>query len=323
MFIDNIKILVRGGSGGDGCASFYSDRTTRYKRPDGGDGGDGGDVILKASRNVYTLLDFKYRHEFVASDGKHGSGNTRKGKDGVDNVILAPLGTQIFDENSKYLLDDLRSEGQEIIVAKGGRGGRGNHITKRNAFPGQPGEARSIVLDLKVIADVGIVGFPNAGKSTLISHLSSAKPRIASYPFTTKDPVLGVVNKDDSGFTIVDIPGLIEGAHQGRGLGDKFLRHVERTKILVHLIDMAGIDGRDPLHDYEAINKELSFYSKDVSKKPQIIVANKIDLDKAKDNLARFKKKFRRKIIGISAKEIINLESLIDEIFKKLQENSR
>ncbi|MDD5006061.1 MAG: GTPase ObgE [Candidatus Omnitrophica bacterium] len=322
MFIDRVKILVKGGAGGNGCSSFYSDKMSRNKIPDGGNGGDGGNVIFKASRNVFTLLDFKYRHEFAAASGKHGSGNNKRGKNGEDIVILIPLGTQVIDETSGYLLEDLNLEGKEVVVAKGGRGGCGNH-TKREAQPGHLGEARDIILDLKLIADVGIIGFPNAGKSTLISQISSARPRIASYPFTTKDPVLGVVNTEegkfsDDSFTIVDIPGLIEGAHQGRGLGDKFLRHVERTKVLIHLIDMAGTENRDPLSDYEILNKELGLYSKEILKKPQILVANKMDLEPAKDNLKRFKRKFKNKIIDISAKEKNNLDILIDEISKKL-----
>ncbi|MBL7197913.1 MAG: GTPase ObgE [Candidatus Omnitrophica bacterium] len=322
MFIDRVKIIVKGGTGGNGCASFYSDKMTRYKKPDGGNGGDGGGVILRASRNVFTLLDFKYRHEFVASNGKHGSSKKKKGKNGEDVVVLVPLGTQVADEASSCLLEDLKFDNQEVVVVKGGRGGCGNHVRKE-ALPGQPGEIRSIVLDLKLIADVGIVGFPNAGKSTLISQISSARPRVASYPFTTKDPVLGVVNTEDISFTIVDIPGLIEGAHRGKGLGDKFLRHVERTRILVHLIDMAGIDGRDPLEDYEVLNKELEFYSKDIAKKPQILVANKIDLEQAKKNLIKFRSKFKKNIIEISAKEKINTDRLINEINKRLKESSR
>ncbi|MFH1622700.1 MAG: GTPase ObgE [Candidatus Omnitrophota bacterium] len=322
MFIDRVKTIVKGGTGGKGCNSYYSDKFTRHKRPDGGDGGNGGSVILKASRNVFTLLDFKYRHEFMAANGKHGSSKKQRGKNGSDIVILVPLGTQILEEASNCLLDDLRFDDQQLVIARGGRGGWGNHV-KKEAISGQLGEIKNIVLDLKLIADVGIVGFPNAGKSTLISKLSSAKPRIASYPFTTKEPALGVVNTDKGGFTMVDIPGLIKGAHSGRGLGDKFLRHVERTRILVHLIDMAGIDGRDPFKDYESLNKELEFYSREVAKKLQIIVANKIDLEEAKNNLAKFKKKFKKDIIEISAKENINFDSLINEISKKLQENSR
>lgn len=321
MFIDTVKILVKGGNGGNGCKSFYSDKMTRHKKPDGGNGGNGGNVTLVASRNVFTLLDFKYRHEFAAANGKHGSSKRQRGADGQDIIILVPVGTQVIDEPTGCLLEDLHFDSQQVVVVKGGRGGCGNAV-KKEAMPGQPGEVRNIVLDLKLIADVGILGFPNAGKSTLISQISSAKPKIAPYPFTTKDPILGVVNNGDISFTVVDIPGLIEGAHEGKGLGDKFLRHVERTRILVHLIDMAGVDVRDPLKDFEVLNKELQFYSDEVARKPQILVANKIDLEPAKDNLKRFNKKFRKKIIAISAKEKINLDELTDEITKELQKNS-
>ncbi|MDD5618403.1 MAG: GTPase ObgE [Candidatus Omnitrophica bacterium] len=321
MFIDRVKTVVKGGTGGDGCRSFYSDKLSPNKRPDGGNGGKGGSVILKASRNVYTLLDFKYRHEFKAPDGRHGSGNTRRGKEGTDVVILVPVGTQIFDEPSGCLLEDLDVDGREIIIARGGKGGWGNY-ERRTATQGKPGEAKTIVLDLKLIADVGIIGFPNAGKSTLISKISSARPQIAAYPFTTKEPNLGVVEAGDASFTIVDIPGLIEGAHTGKGLGDKFLRHVERTKVLVHIIDMAGVDARDPLKDYEILNKELAFYSREILNKPQILVANKIDLEPAKENLKRFKSKFKKRIVEISAKENINLDILTKQIYEKLQKIS-
>jgi GTP-binding protein len=317
MFIDRVKTVARGGDGGDGCRSFYSDKLSRNKRPDGGNGGDGGSVIFKASRNVFTLLDFKYRHEFAAGRGRHGSGNTRRVKSGQDIVILVPIGTQILDEASGSLLEDLDEDGREIVIARGGRGGWGNY-ERRQPTPGSPGEVKKIALDLRLIADVGIIGFPNAGKSTLISKISSARPQIAAYPFTTKEPVLGVVQLDDKSFTVVDIPGLIEGAHLGKGLGDKFLRHVERTRVLVHIIDMAGVDARDPLKDYEILNKELAFYSNDILKKPQILVANKIDLEPAKENLKRFKSKFKKKPIEISAKDNINLDILLKKIYEKL-----
>ncbi|MDD5292214.1 MAG: Obg family GTPase CgtA [Candidatus Omnitrophica bacterium] len=321
MFIDRVKIVVKGGNGGDGCRSFYSDKMNCKKKPDGGNGGNGGSIVLKASRNVFTLLDFKYRHEFAAGRGRHGSGNTRKGKEGKDIVVLVPLGTQIFDEPSACLLEDLDKEGKEIVIARGGRGGWGNH-ERKEATPGRPGEVKTLVLDLKLIADVGIIGFPNAGKSTLISRLSSARPQIAAYPFTTKEPVLGVVNVGDDSFTIVDIPGLIEGAHLGKGLGDKFLRHVERTKVLVHIVDMAGVDTRDPLVDYETLNKELEFYSREILSKPQVLVANKIDLEPAKENLERFKARFKKRIIGVSAKDNINLDVLIGQIYEKVKKVS-
>lgn len=322
MFIDRANIIVKGGKGGSGCKSFYSDKMTRYGKPDGGDGGDGGSVILKVSRNVFTLLDFQYRHEFTAGNGKHGSSKKKKGKNGEDIYILVPCGTQLIDKVSGCLIEDLSTDGQEVVVAVGGKGGWGNFRTRKERFEGKKGETRSLVLDLKLIADVGIIGFPNAGKSTLISQISSARPRIAAYPFTTKEPILGVVNSNDCIFTVVDIPGLIEGAHLGKGLGDKFLRHIERTKVLMHIIDMAGVDTRDPLDDFVILNRELKFYSKALTEKPQILVANKIDLESAKENLKRFKNKFKENIIEISAKEKINLDTLINEVKKELQKNS-
>jgi len=323
MFIDKAKVVVKAGNGGNGCSSMYRDKLNRLGWPDGGDGGDGGDVIARASRNVFTLLDLQYRHEFKAGHGKHGSGNQRTGKRGDDAVILVPLGTQVIEATSGSLLEDLSSDNQEIVVAKGGRGGWGSHRTKKEGYSGRPGETKTIIFDLKLIADVGIIGFPNAGKSTLISSISSAHPKIASYPFTTKEPSLGVVSRQEESFTIVDIPGLIAGAHEGKGLGDKFLRHVERTKILVHLIDMAGVDCRDPLDDFDVLNKELLFYSKEVASKPQIIVANKTDLEPAKENSKRFKEKFHKRAIAISAKDGTNTQRLIDEIFKTLSKVGR
>lgn len=321
MFIDKARIIVRAGNGGNGCTSLYRDMLTRYGRPDGGDGGDGGDIIIKASPHVFTLLDLHYNHEVKATGGQHGTSKKKKGKRGQDKIILVPAGTQIFDEASGSLLEDLSTNGQQIIAAKGGKGGWGNHRTRREGYPGRPGEKKILLFDLKLIADVGIVGFPNAGKSTLISQISSARPKIAAYPFTTKEPALGVVSKGEYSFTVVDIPGLIEGAHQGKGLGDKFLRHVERTKVLVHLIDMAGVDTRDPLSDYETLNKELIFYSNDIAKKPQLVVANKIDLEQAKVNVKRFKAKFKKKPLVISAKEGVGLDVLVDEIIKMLSKN--
>jgi len=317
MFIDRADIVIKAGNGGNGCTSFYRDTIRRYGKPDGGDGGDGGNIIIRASRNVFTLLDFKYRHEFIAEDGHHGSGKVKKGRNGRDIVLLVPVGTQIIDKSSGCILDDLTKDGQEVVAACGGKGGRGNH-TKKQAQPGEIGESRQLILDLKLIADVGIIGFPNAGKSTLVSAISRAKPKIAPYPFTTKEPVLGVVVKDDTAFTVADIPGLVEGAHRGKGLGDRFLRHIERTKLLLHLVDIAAQDLRDPVEDFYLLNKELELYSKEISQKPQLVVANKIDCLSAKANLLRFRQKVKTKVIEISAKEKINLDYLIDEIRKRL-----
>jgi len=317
MFIDQAKIHVKAGDGGRGCQSFYRDKYTRNGIPDGGDGGNGADIYIRADRNLRTLLDFQYKRSFCGEHGRHGSGNNRKGKDAPSIVVRVPLGTVVRDLKTGCVLRDLTEEGGEVLVARGGKGGLGNH-RNRQAQDGEPGEERDLILDLKLIADVGIIGFPNAGKSTLISAITNAHPAIAAYPFTTKSPVLGVVHSQDKMFVIADIPGLIEGSSEGRGLGDRFLRHVERTKILVHLVDMAAADGRRPLDDYKTINKELRNYKKDVFALPQIIVANKMDLAGAPDNLAGFKKAVKKKIYPISALKKQGLEELIEAIGKKI-----
>jgi len=317
VFIDQARIYVKGGSGGRGCQSFYRDKYSRQGVPDGGNGGRGADILAVADRNLYTLLDFRYNRHFYGHHGGHGSGNNKKGKDAQAIVIRVPQGTVIKDVKNNCVLRSLEKDREEIIVAYGGKGGSGNRF-RREATPGEPGEERELLLDLKLIADAGLVGFPNAGKSTLISAVSNAHPKVAAYPFTTKSPVLGVVNSRHSSFVIADIPGLIAGSAQGRGLGDKFLRHIERTKILVHLIDMAGFEGRDPLEDYRNINKELKQYSQEVYKKTQIICANKMDLEGAENNLARFKKAVRKKVYPISALEKEGLEELVEAIAKKL-----
>lgn len=320
MFIDNVKIAVKAGSGGSGCRSFYKDLYARYKRADGGDGGRGGNIVIRADRNFFTLYDFKYRQHFVASSGAHGSSNRKKGQDAKDTVILVPCGTIVIDGRTNLRLRELLKHGDEVVAALAGSGGKGSvHAKEEDDLQGVPGEAKELILDLKLIADVGLVGFPNSGKSTLISKVSGAHPKIASYPFTTKDPVLGIVNVDeDLFFSIADIPGLIKDSHLGKGLGDRFLRHVERTKILVQLIDMAGVDGRDPLEDYYTINDELKFYGREIGKKPRILVANKMDLSPAQENLERFKREVGKKITPISAQEAQGLKGLLDAIKKKL-----
>ena len=320
MFIDNAKITITAGSGGNGCRSFYRDKYTRWGVPDGGDGGKGGDVIIRADRNLSTLLDFRYNRHFKGRSGENASSNNKKGRDAEAAVVRVPVGTLVKDAVSDCVLRDLTVDGQEVVVAKGGRGGIGNRHQRRQEapVPPEPGEVKEILLDLKIIADVGVVGFPNVGKSTLISQLSNAHPKIAPYPFTTKSPVLGVVRHGEKQFTIEDIPGLIEGSAGGKGLGDKFLRHVERTRLLVHLIDIAGFEGRDPIADYRAINKELKGYSKEVASKPQIVVANKMDLAAAKKNLAAFKKATRKKVYPISALQKEGLEELIEALAERI-----
>jgi GTP-binding protein len=322
MFIDIAKIHVKAGDGGNGCNSYFRDTRVEHGKANGGDGGDGGDVILRADKSIYTLLDFQYQRHFKAQNGKHGSSNDRSGARGQDRAVSVPLGTVVTDQGTGCLIRDLNEHGLEVIVAKGGIAGRGNS-RNRDAELGAPGEKRELGLNLKLIADVGIVGFPNAGKSTLISKISNAAPKIASYPFTTKAPTLGVVDleEDDSQFIIADIPGLIEGAHKGKGLGDKFLKHVERTKILVHLVDMAGVDGRDPWEDFRVLNEELDAFSQVLTDKKQIIVANKMDLEAAGTNIKKFKKNYRKKLFEISALKADGLEALVDEIAKYLKED--
>lgn len=317
MFIDSAKIYVRAGNGGRGCQSIYRDKYTRHGIPDGGDGGKGADVVIKADRNLHTLLDFSYNRHFSAANGGHGSGKNKKGKDAPALIIRVPVGTVIKDIKTNCILSDLEKDGQQVVVASGGRGGLGNRHNRESTNGGH-GEAKELFLDLKLIAQVGVVGFPNSGKSTLISSISNATPKIAAYPFTTKFPVLGVVERKGGSFVVADIPGLIEGSSRGRGLGDKFLRHVERTRILIHLIDMAAAEGRDPIDDYKVINKELKNYSPKISQKLQLIAANKMDLEGANLNLERFKKQVKKKTYPISALKKEGLEVLIAAVRKKL-----
>lgn len=317
MFIDTVKIYLRAGKGGKGCRSLYKDKYTRQGIPDGGDGGRGADIIVKADRNLHTLLDFRYNQHFYGDHGGHGSGKDRRGKDAPPIIIRVPCGTLIKDFKTGCLLRDLRSDQEEIVVCAGGQGGRGNKHS-RAVTEGEPGEEKEILLDLSLIADVGVIGFPNAGKSTLISVISNAHPKIAAYPFTTKFPILGVVSSGGKNFVIADIPGLIEGSSSGRGLGDKFLKHVARTKALIHLIDMAACDGRDPLSDYRLINQELKKYSPEVYKKAQVIAANKMDLENSKINLLRFKKAVKKKIYPVSALNKQGLEELLEAVSQNL-----
>ena len=312
-FVDEARILVKAGDGGKGCVSFYSDMRTRYPRPDGGDGGKGGDVVFLVDKKIQTLLDYRFKQHYKATGGGHGGSKGKTGKVGENCILRVPVGTIIRDEQTGLLIKDFISEGQQVIVATGGKGGRGNNHN-RNPVLRKEGEEREIRLELKLIADVGLVGFPNAGKSTLISNISRVRSKVANYPFTTRQPILGIVYPDQEeefNFIVADLPGLIEGAHQGRGLGDRFLRHAERTKILLHMIDMAGSEGRDPLDDYEKINHELEAYSEDLFFKHKLITANKMDLPAAKENLKRFKKKYKEKIFPISALEKEGLEKLV------------
>lgn len=291
MFVDRVKIYVKGGDGGNGAVSFRREKYVPYGGPDGGDGGRGGDVVLTVDTGLRTLLDFRYQQHIRAGRGAHGQGSNRHGRNSEDLVIKVPAGTQVRDAETGDLLADLTDEGQSFVVAKGGRGGRGNarfagsaNKAPRFAEKGEPGEERWVWLELKLIADVGLVGFPNAGKSTLLSRVTAARPKIADYPFTTLSPNLGVVEIEGvEPFVLADIPGLISGAHQGVGLGHDFLRHVERTAMLIHVVDAAGTDGRDPVEDYRQINRELELYNRRLAQLPQVIAANKMDLPQAKE----------------------------------------
>ena len=324
MFIDTAKISVEAGAGGNGSNSFFRDNRVEHGKANGGDGGDGGNVVLRTDKGIYTLLDFQFRRHFKAVSGRHGSSNDKAGARGGDCVVRVPVGTVIVEVGTQCLLRDLATPDQEVVVARGGQGGKGNS-RKREATPGGAGEERELILKLKLIADVGLIGFPNAGKSTLISKISNATPKIANYPFTTRAPQLGVVRReeDDAEFIVADIPGLIAGAHEGRGLGDRFLKHVERTRVLVHIVDMAGVDARDPVEDYDVINKELEAFSKDLTRKAQVLVANKMDLAAAGENLKRFRRVVKRRIFEISALEGEGLEELLEEITRCLSEDRR
>jgi len=285
MFIDRAKIRVRGGPGGNGVTAFRREKFVPRGGPSGGDGGRGGDVWIVADESLNTLLHLRYNPEHNAERGRHGEGSNCSGREGEDITVRVPVGTQIFDSRSGEFLYDLAADGSRWLAAKGGRGGLGNahFATSTNRAPryhqsGSEGEELELQLELKLLADVGLVGFPNAGKSTLISTISAAKPKIADYPFTTLEPHLGVVDLGDfRTFVVADIPGLIEGAHEGAGLGDRFLRHVERTKLLLHLVDVSSISGREPVSDYMTVNRELKAYNPELADRPQMVVATKVD----------------------------------------------
>src|SRR5262245_32111130 len=287
MFVDEVDIQVTAGSGGNGCLSFRREKYVPRGGPDGGDGGSGGSVYVAAIATKNTLVDFRYHPEFKARRGQHGKGSNQTGQTGEDLEITVPIGTLVFekDDEGRRLLADLAEEGQRGLVPRGGRGGRGNarfvsstNRAPRRTEPGEDGEVRQLRLELKLLADVGLVGFPNGGKSTLIARISAARPKIANYPFTTLTPNLGVVSlSGDRSFVVADVPGLIEGAHRGMGLGHQFLRHLERTKVLVHLVDVTPSTGRDPVQDLETVRRELELFDATLASKPQIVAANKID----------------------------------------------
>jgi GTPase len=294
MFIDEVKILVKAGDGGNGCLAFRREKFVPRGGPSGGDGGRGGDVTLVASQHHNTLLHFRFNPEHKAERGRHGEGSNRKGRDGESIDVATPVGTIVYDAETGEILHDFTSPGDRFIVAHGGRGGRGNarfatstHQAPTEHEPGKPGEERRLRLELKLLADVGLVGFPNAGKSTLISRISAARPKIADYPFTTLEPNLGVASSDgDRTFVVADIPGLIEGAHQGHGLGTQFLRHIERTRLLAHLVDVSESSGRDPVRDFEIVMNELASFSPALVEKPMILIATKLDAAQDPERIA-------------------------------------
>ncbi|HEX6595152.1 MAG TPA: GTPase ObgE [Bacillota bacterium] len=297
MFIDEVNVYVKAGDGGNGMVAYRREKYVPKGGPAGGDGGNGGDVIFKVDEGLSTLMDFRYNRHFKAERGENGMSKGKHGKDAPPLIVPVPPGTTVIDNDTDDVIADLTVHDQQALIAKGGRGGRGNikFASSRNPAPrfaenGEPGQERNIKVELKLIADVGLVGFPSVGKSTLLSVVSSAKPKIADYHFTTLAPNLGVVvTSDERSFVMADLPGLIEGAHQGVGLGHQFLRHIERTRVIVHVVDMAGIEERDPFEDYKKVNDELKAYDESLLERPQIIVANKMDMPYAEENLKKFK----------------------------------
>lgn len=330
MFIDRARIFVQSGKGGDGMSSFRREKFVPKGGPDGGDGGHGGNVVLVADRNVNTLVDFRFRRLFKAKPGGKGQGANCYGRNAEDLLITVPLGTIVKDEESGQIIADLSHDGQQAVVAKGGRGGRGNwhfrsssNRTPTFAERGEPGEERWLRLELKVLADIGLLGYPSVGKSSILRKVSAAQPEVAAYHFTTLNPILGVVDlSDHRSFVMADIPGLIEGASEGVGLGHDFLRHIERTKILVHVLDVSGMEGRDPIEDYEKINEELRKYSEKLSRKKQIIAANKIDMLGDSDNLERLKAYMDERgqeVYPICAMTGEGLEVLLERLWELLE----
>lgn len=335
MFSDRVKIHVRSGKGGDGHVSFRREKYVPNGGPDGGDGGKGGDVIFEVDEGLNTLIDFRYGQKFKAQDGEEGGKKNCRGKNGEDKIIKVPQGTVIKEAESEKVIVDMSGENRRVVLLKGGRGGNGNQHyatatmqAPKYAQPGVPAQELDIILELKMIADVGLVGFPNVGKSTLLSKVTNARPKIANYHFTTLNPNLGVVDLEGTGgFVIADIPGLIEGASEGVGLGHEFLRHIERTKVIIHIVDVAGTEGRDPIQDIYAINKELSAYNADIATRPQVIAANKTDAiyddGSGNDPVSALKAEFEPqgiKVYAISAISGKGLKELLYEVYHMLEE---
>jgi len=328
MFIDQAKIWIKAGDGGHGCVSFRREKFIPKGGPDGGDGGNGGDVYFQAVDNLDTLIDFAGKHHGKAKNGQPGSGNNKHGANGDDLIIRVPPGTLLYDTEIDLLLKDLSEIDVKVCVCRGGRGGRGNksfatatNQTPRSATPGRPGQDRNIRLELKLIADVGLVGMPNAGKSTLISRCSAARPKIADYPFTTIEPVLGIIELSDfRRFVMADIPGLIEGAHAGAGLGHDFLKHIERTTLIVHILDVMPTDGSDPADNYKVIRSELEKHSKALAAKPEVIVANKTDLDPTGERLEALRQSLKTEVHAISAVTGAGIRELSESLWQSVKE---
>ena len=328
MFVDEAQIWIKAGDGGHGCVSFRREKFIPKGGPDGGDGGDGGNVYFQAVKNLDTLIDFAGKHHWQAQKGQQGSSNNKHGANGQDLIIKVPPGTLIYDTDLDLLLKDLSDIDVKVRVCRGGRGGRGNksfataiNQAPRNAKPGKPGQQRNLRLELKLIADVGLVGMPNAGKSTLISRCSAARPKIADYPFTTIEPVLGIIELSDfRRFVMADIPGLIEGAHAGAGLGHDFLKHIERTTLIVHILDIMPTDGSDPAENYRAIRSELEQHSNILAQKQEIIVANKTDLDPDGETVEELRKKLNTEVHAISAVTGSGMKELSEFLWQKVKE---
>lgn len=330
-FIDEATIEVTAGNGGNGCAGFRREKYVPQGGPDGGDGGHGGSVIFKVDRTLTTLMDVKYQHHFRAEHGRHGKGSQKTGRSGENKIVKIPLGTVVYDAITGEPLADLNEEGVNWVVAHGGKGGLGNihfvtstHQAPREFTMGEAGEHKKIRLELKLLADVGLVGFPNAGKSTLISSVSNARPKIADYPFTTKAPNLGLVRlNDERSFVMADIPGIIEGAHEGAGMGMQFLRHIERTRVIVHLVDITDPAHMDPINNYKIIRGELAKFNDDLVDRPEIVVLTKMDISEAKDKETQVAKKLKKagakNVVAISAVTHSGLDKLLIEIGKELK----
>ena len=328
MFIDRVTIFAKAGNGGNGCIAFARQKHRRGG-PDGGNGGRGGNIYLEVDKRLKTLLDLRYHPHYRAENGAHGKGKGKSGKKGQDLIVRIPPGTVVRNRKNKELIADLLNPGQGILITKGGKGGKGNAslASSRDPAPrfaeeGQAGGERELELELKLIADVGLVGYPNSGKSTLLASLTRARPKIASYPFTTLSPNLGVVSSEDKEFVLADIPGLIEGAHKGKGLGHNFLRHIERTRLLIHIVDLTGYEKNPPLFNFRAINEEIKAHDPLLLERPQIVAANKMDLKEARENFPQFQKELENqgyKVYPISALTSEGTEELKEAVIQELE----